>query len=216
MRTTILLPVLIVVLTILLTSGCDENQRLAKMAEQSSERQAQQNREMAKLNQQVSENAKQIVTADQEARKEVTQLQREIIERDSECRSELNTMQQQVQQASKEERQGLDRQRENIESERRDIADKRHRDPIIATAIMQVGLVLACLLPLIFCVYLMRALRNEGVSEQAVAELLVEELMAAQSPLLGAGNLERPAIGVERPLKLPATPQDDANDEVPQ
>ena len=74
---------------------------------------------------------------------------------------------------------------------------------------MQVGLVLACLLPLAFCIYLLRAVRNESVSDQAVAELLVEELMAEQSPLLGLRAVERPALGTERPPTLPAVSEDE-------
>ncbi|MEA1950676.1 MAG: hypothetical protein U9N87_04785 [Planctomycetota bacterium] len=183
-------------------SGCDESERLARMARQSTERQAEQNREMAKLNRQVSENAGQLVEADREARQEMTQLQREIVERDAQCRGELNTLQQH-----------LDRQRQGLEDERRDIAQRRHRDPIIATAITQIGLVLACLLPLLFCIYLLRALRNEEVSNQAVAELLVEELLVKESPLLGSQKSERPAISVERPPELPAAPEDDASDD---
>jgi hypothetical protein len=163
------------------------------MAQQSTERQAEQNREMAKLNQQVSENAKQLV------------------ERDAQCRNDLNKLQHQVHQAATAERQNIDRQRESLESERRDIATKRHRDPVIAAALMQVGLILACLLPLVFCVYLLRAQRNEEVSEQVVAELLMHELVAEQSPLLGSQNVERPALGIERPPKLPAVSEDEQN-----
>ena len=191
MRRITLLLVLLIASTTLLMSGCDEDERLARMAQQSTERQAEQNREMAKLNQQVSENAKQLV------------------ERDAQCRSDLNKLQHQVHQAATAERQNLDRQRESLESERRDIATKRHRDPIIASAIMQVGLVLACLLPLVFCVYLLRAQRNEEVSEQVVAELLMHELVAEQSPLLGSRNVERAAIGVERTPKLSAASEDE-------
>ena len=71
------------------------------------------------------------------------------------------------------------RQRDLLEAERREIAGQRFRDPIIAN----VGLVLACLLPLVLGIYVLRGYGNASQPDVAVTEILVQEL-TSDSPLL--------------------------------
>ena len=47
------------------------------------------------------------------------------------------------------ERSSIDRQREGLEAERREIAETRVRDPVVAEAILSIGLLLLCLAPLV-------------------------------------------------------------------
>ena len=74
------------------------------------------------------------------------------------------------------------RQRDILEAERRALAGQRWRDPIIATAIMNAGLLIACLLPLLLCWQLLRR-RDEPADDALVAEVLIEDLVA-RKPLL--------------------------------
>lgn len=133
--------VLLILVPIVVACGCD--QRLADMAQEASNRQAEQNTRMATL------------------QENVTKLQHD------------------VQQSQAE----VGRQRDLLENERRDIAVQRHRDPIIAATIMDIGLVLACLLPLLLAGYVVHCLRDHGQSDSLVAEVLVQEIVA-EKPLL--------------------------------
>jgi hypothetical protein len=96
------------------------------------------------------------------------------------------------------------RQRDQLENDRRDIAAQRHRDPLIAAAITNFGLILACLLPLVLCVVILRALRNPVTAEEALIEFLVQEVVAEQ-PLLLSTEPRAPAL--ERAVDREETPR---------
>jgi TolA-binding protein len=122
-----------------------------------------------------------------EQNREMAQLNREVAQAHQELIGlQHNLEEQQVQ---------VNQQRDRLESERREIARQRHRDPIIAAAISNVGLVLACLIPLALAGYLLYCLRDRS-DDEAVGELLIQELTT------------------DRPLVLPLAP-DPATDERP-
>jgi hypothetical protein len=152
----------IVAMLMLAAIGCDEdkNTRLAEMAEKHLERQAEQNRRMSELQHEVAEGSRRLVEADAQARKEMVTLQREV----------------------QAERSEFGKQRDSLEDERRALASQRRLDPIIAAAITNAGLLAACLLPLVLCWYLLQR-RVEPADDQAVAEVLLEDLVT-DSPLL--------------------------------
>ena len=52
---------------------------------------------------------------------------------------------------------------------------------------MDVGIGLACLLPLILGIYVLRSACRAGESDSAVAELLVQELVASEPRLSAPG-----------------------------
>ncbi|MFH1921539.1 MAG: hypothetical protein ABIP48_16870 [Planctomycetota bacterium] len=87
-----------------------------------------------------------------------------------------------LQQNLEEQQVGVNDQRDELESERREIAEQRHRDPLIAAAINNVGLVLACLIPLALAGYLLYCLWDRS-DDEAVGELLIQEL-TTDRPLL--------------------------------
>ena len=91
----------------------------------------------------------------------------------------VTAMQQDVQRSQAE----VGRQRDLLEGERREIAGQRQRDPIVAAAIVDVGLVLACLLPLLLAGFALYCLRDQGQADSAVAEVLITELIT-DKPLL--------------------------------
>jgi len=117
--------------------------------------------------------------------REMSQLNREV----AQAHQDLIGLQQNLE----EQQVQVNYQRDEMESERREIAKHRHRDPIIAAAISNAGLTLACLIPLGLAGYLLYCLRSQD-DDQAVGELLIQEITA------------------DRPLLLPLSP-DPATDE---
>ena len=70
----------------------------------------------------------------------------------------------------------MDAKRDELEQERREIAGRRNRDPIIASAIKHTGLILGCLAPLAICAFVIRQMQSQEPDHAAVAELLIQEL----------------------------------------
>ena len=153
---------------IVLWIGCDETDpRVAQVAMESTRRQAEQNKQMAELQQHVAEGTKQLVEADSQARQKLVELQHE-----------LRTDQAEV-----------GRQRDRLETERREIAKDRYWDSILGTSIYAGAGILACLLPLLVCCWLLWCTRDKQGTDEALAELLVEELTTDRPILLPARQL---------------------------
>ena len=204
------------ILLLLIVIGCSpSDDRLVELGQQACNRQARQNQAIADQSQQITETTHQFVESSADARKDMIELQRELVEaeaearselvqiqqdlvdRDAQCRQELTELQRDSQSSVQAERQSVDRQREDLANERRQIADERRRAPIVAAAISQVGLVLACLLPLVLCGYLLYVLRHSGDDDAAVTEMLIEELVADRPRFLprpGSGIGEDPCV----------------------
>ena len=102
----------------------------------------------------------------------------------------------------------IDAGREQLEQERREIAQQRHRDPIVAATVQSIGLILACLLPLVVAVYVIRQMRSDEPDDAALAQLLVQELSADQPRLLPGPSLRPPTleheVGRNEPDELPS------------
>jgi DNA repair exonuclease SbcCD ATPase subunit len=132
--------------------------------------------------------------------REMSQLNREV----AQAHQDLVGLQQNLE----EQQVQVNHQRDELESERREIAKQRHRDPIIAAAINNVGLVLACLIPLALAGYLLYCLRNQD-DDEAVGELLIQELTTDRPLLLplapGPATDERPSLSDDGPR--PSLPQ---------
>ena len=186
MRTQNLTLVPIAAMLMLTAMGCDEdeNKRLAEMADKHLDRQAEQNRQMADLQREVAQGTRELVEADAKAREEMVALQRDI----------------------QAERTEVGRQRDALENERRNFATKRHLAPIIAAAITNAGLLLACLLPLVLCWYLLHR-RAEPADDQTVAEVLLEDLVADRPLLLPRMGTHR-AIGLRDDGEVPCFSDD--------
>ena len=98
----------------------------------------------------------------------------------------------------------VNQQRDQLESERREIAGQRYRDPIIAAAITGLGVVMACLAPIVLAIYLLRTVHHQEPSDAELAELLVREIASDQSVLFGPSGRDQPFLGHEGPApKLP-------------
>jgi TolA-binding protein len=146
----------------ILLSGCDEDERVVRVATQAADRQAEQNQELVRLNREVAEGTRRLVEADAEARQELAQLQRGL----------------------QEEQAQIGQQRDRLEQERQQIALQRNRDPLVAEAISSVGITIACLLPLGVAALLIWRMRDATEEDAALSQLLVEELASDQPRLL--------------------------------
>lgn len=91
----------------------------------------------------------------------------------------------------------------DLEAERKQIATQRHRDPIIANALLDAALLIACALPIVLAIYVVR---NSGrrTSDDCLAELLVQELASDEPMLLPRAASELRAIPNDPAASLPA------------
>ncbi|QDU05656.1 hypothetical protein V6x_53960 [Gimesia chilikensis] len=162
-------PILPITLTLILLTGAgcssDENSRVAELATRQLERQAEQNQRMTELQQEVASGSRKLVEADARSRQELVSLQREM----------------------QTERNEIGYQRDQLEAERREIADSRNRDPIIAAAISRVTMVVVSLLPLLICWLLLRQ-KIEPANDQQMTELLLDDLVSAEPWLMPPAN----------------------------
>ena len=189
-RTQIAIVPILLLLTVI---GCSDSpdmrdQRLAEFAEQAVKEQARQNDRMAdqshaivEESHQLAETAKELVAHDAEARRELIAAQQELT-------SQLNGQQSAIQTGHQQ-----------LEQDRREIAEQRHRDPIIAAVIQDFGLAIACLLPLLVAVFVIRQMQSQEPDHAAVAELLVLELTADEPRLLPGPKSQRHALTHDDP-----------------
>jgi VIT1/CCC1 family predicted Fe2+/Mn2+ transporter len=179
------LPTLIGLIAIGCSSG---DERLVELSRQSTERQAEQNRLVETNNRQVLEATDRLVEADAESRTENIELHRQI----------------------EAERSGVNQQRDALEQERQQIAQERNRDPIVADSILAVGGLIAAILPLLVCLFLVRGLFHKS-DQESLAEVLVEDLVSRQ-PLLSGPAAVSPR-GTGREPRLPAAVTEEPQDQ---
>ncbi|TWU40057.1 hypothetical protein Q31b_34010 [Novipirellula aureliae] len=85
------------------------------------------------------------------------------------------------------ERASIGQQRDRLESERHAIASQRRWDSLVAAAITNVGLLLACSLPLVLA-WLLLARPPATGDEQALVEIMLDDLTAKQPLLLNRSD----------------------------
>jgi len=174
---------------LVLISSCDSgpDQRLVNVAMESATRQAEQNKQMVDLHKQVAEGSRKLVDADAQARQELVELQRDLRSDQAE----------------------VGRQRDALESERRVIAKERYWDGILGTALYSGAGLLACLLPLLLCGWMLHAVRDKQGTDEALAELLVQERVTDR-PLLLPPLQPVPLLGHQPSAASSSTPGSDA------
>ncbi len=173
------------VLLLATIGGCGRSadERLADFAQQTMTEQIKQNDRMADQSQAVVEESHQLA-----------ETAKELVARDAEARRELIAAQQELTTQLNGQQSAIHTGHQQLEHDRREIAEQRHRDPIVATAIQNTGLVIACLLPLIVAVYVIRQMQSQEPDHAAVAELLVLELTADEPRLLPGPMSQRHAL----------------------
>jgi hypothetical protein len=175
------------VLVLLITIGCNpppdmRDQRLADFAERSVQEQSRQNETIARQSQTVVAESQTLAEA-----------ARKMVAHDAQARQELVAAQDRLNVQLNEQRAAIDTGRDQLEQERKQIAEQRHRDPLLAASIHTVGLLAAALLPLLVCMYILRQLGRSEPDDAAVDELLVHELVTDQPRLLPVPPI-RPAL----------------------
>lgn len=166
---TVLIPATIV--------GCSRapDERLAEFAQQTMTEQGRQNQRMADQSEAVVAESHQLAEA-----------AKELVERDAEARRELIAAQTELTTQLNGQQSAIYTGHEQLEQDRREIAAQRHRDPILAAVIQNFGLMIACLLPLLVAVLVIRQMQSQEPDHAAVAELLTLEL-TSENPLLLPG-----------------------------
>ncbi len=159
-------------------AGCGEpsgqrDQRFVDLAQQSVNRQAEQNQHIARQSQELVAQSDKLAEA-----------AKELVAQDAKARQELIAAQDRLTSQLNQQQAVINAGRDALEKERRELAQQRHQEPILAATIQSVGLVLACLLPLLVCVFVIWRMRSEEPDDAAVAELLVTELTSDQPRFL--------------------------------
>jgi hypothetical protein len=156
--------------------GCStQDDRYVELSQQSVARQAEQNQQVTRQSQQVAEAAHELVQADAQARVELVAAQRSL------------------QEGLQAERSNLDYERDKLEQDRRALAAAKEREPVVAQTIWSAALLVAVVLPLVLCIYLIRTL---GTNEPGhdLNELLIYELTAEQPTLLPSTPMAVPRL----------------------
>jgi hypothetical protein len=168
--------------------GRSPDERLADFAERTMSEQIKQNDRMADQSQAVVEESHQLA-----------ETAKELVEHDAEARRELIAAQQELTSQLNGQQSAIYTGHEQLEQDRREIAEQRHRDPIIAAVIQDFGLFIACLLPLVVAVFVIRQMQSQEPDHAAVAELLVLELTADEPRLLPGPMSQRHALTHDDP-----------------
>lgn len=163
----------VLMIGIVLLTGCDEKdhyKEAAQVAEKAADRQAQQNTEMAQLNREIAEGTRRLVEADAETRKDIVAVHRELQAERVELISGFT----------------------ELEAERKQIAQERQTESILAPVIRGAGVTLVAVLVLGFCWALVFGMRGNQPSDAELNELLIKD-MVRDRPLL-LSNSPPPAI----------------------
>ncbi len=173
------------VLLLATIGGCGRSpdERLADFAQQTMTEQIRQNDRMAEQSQAVVEESHQLA-----------ETAKELVEHDAEARRELIAAQQELTSQLNGQQSAIHKGHQQLEQDRREIAEQRHHDPIVAAAIQDFGLIIACLLPLVVAVFVIRQIQSQEPDHAAVAELLILEMTADEPRLLPGPMSQRHAL----------------------
>ncbi len=144
--------------------GCsDPDTRLGELASQVTHDQAQQNQRIAEGSQAIAQGSQQLVEADAQARRELIELQH----------------------ALRQDQEEIGQYRDALEAERKAIASQRRSDSAVATGLIILGVILACLSPLILAGITLLGLWRESTrqeEEEVLVEVLANSLVSASAP----------------------------------
>jgi hypothetical protein len=135
--------------------GCGDGEadRLADLASQVTHEQAQQNQRLADASKAIAQGSQQLVDADADARRDVIKLQQDLRHDQAE----------------------IGHYRDALEAERKAIAWERKTESAIGSGLVVLGLLLACLAPLVLAGIALIGLFKEPTTEEE-GHILVEEL----------------------------------------
>ena len=143
--------------------GCSDSERVAEVALAGSKRQADLDQEMIHLNRDVASGTTRLVEAQAQADQQILAAQHE-----------------------------LEQQRDALETERRQLAEKRTAESLLAPILLTLGSLAVCSLPLVLCWYLLRELGSDP-AELEVTQLFIDQLSAQEKPQT-RNELSRPEL----------------------
>jgi hypothetical protein len=136
------------------TVGCDENppdRTAARLAERVTHDQAEQNKRLADATKSLTQGSQQLVSAEAKARQELISLQRDL----------------------RQDQADIGRQRDALEADRRQIAGQRLTDSAWSATLLAVGMLIACLAPLVLAGMTLLGLWRSP-SDEELHDVLVE------------------------------------------
>ncbi len=140
---------------LLLLGGCGgPDQRLAEFARESNQQQAAQSERVATANVETAHASRRLIEADAQARAELIALQHDL----------------------RSDQADVGRQRDRLEAERQTIARERQHDSAMAGGLVTLGLLIACLAPLVLAAASLAGLFIEPTDEE-LSDVLVDELV---------------------------------------
>jgi hypothetical protein len=161
---------------VLLIVGCqNRDAELARLASEGAERQASQSQQVAEASANLTAGAEQLIESAGRSQESLIALQQDL----------------QTEQAL------VGQQRDLLEQERKTLARERVTTPLVSSAILQVGFLIACLLPLLLAWRVLR-LVAVGVPDAELAELLIEDLTREQPRLLRSAGHQDSSAPTER------------------
>ncbi|MFO0821206.1 MAG: hypothetical protein U1A77_24895 [Pirellulales bacterium] len=153
--------------------GCVENppdRTAVRLAAQVTHDQAEQNKRLADATKSLTHGSQQLVTAEAKARQEVISLQRDL----------------------RQDQADIGRQRDALEADRRQIANQRLTDSTWSATLLAVGVLIACLAPLVLAGITLLGLWRSP-SDEELHEVLVEHLTGASDVPTAASILPQPS-----------------------
>ena len=171
---------LVAIVLVAASSGCaGEDERLARLAQTTNQQQTDQNVAMAENTRAVAEGNRALIESENQSRQELVAFQRDLRSDQAE----------------------LSRQRESLDRERRSQAAAERRDSLLAPVIVTLGLLLACIAPLIIAGFSLLGLYIEPTREEGEA-LLTELWLELQEPARAA-SAASPRLEQEEDPLLP-------------
>jgi Sec-independent protein translocase protein TatA len=149
--------VLILAVMVLMTTGCDDDERLAELSRQMTAQQAEQNDAMARVTQEAAEAQRRTLEAAEQTRQATAAMQAD-----------------------------LQQQRNQLDEERKSLAEARVRDSLLATVLAELSPLLLGMLPVVLCLLLLKSLRNDAATAQELSEILARKLSGDSLLLLPA------------------------------
>jgi hypothetical protein len=159
--------------------GCDEpppDRTAVRLAERVTHEQAAQNKRLADATKSLAQGSQQLVAAEAKARQEVISLQRDL----------------------RQDQADIGRQRDSLEAERRRIASQRLTDSTWSDTLLAVGILLACLAPLVLAGITLVGLWRAPSAEE-LHDVLVEHFTHAAPVTATVSGLSPPTTALPAP-----------------
>ena len=176
-------------------AGCDEpppDRTAVRLAERVTHDQAEQNKRLADATKSLAQGSQQLVAAEAKARQEVIALQRDL----------------------RQDQADIGRQRDSLEAERRRIATQRLTDSTWSATLLAVGILLACLAPLVLAGITLVGLWRAPSAEE-LHDVLVEHFTHSSPVPATVTGLSPPTTALPAPApfapRLPAASDHTAN-----